>query len=64
MFVLAVAASNLARDMILLRTEFWIITVNLDIGDIEILFAYGREGRYLPIMRMLEDKISDEVPGY
>ena len=40
------------------------MTVNLDIGDIEIFFAYGGEGRYLPIIRMPEDEIPDEVPGY
>ena len=46
------------------KNEFWIMTVHLDIGDIEILFANGGEGKYLPIMRMPDDEIPDEVPGY
>ena len=48
----------------LLKSEFWITIVDLDIGVIKILFPYGREGRYLPIIRMPEDKIPEDVPGY
>ena len=49
---------------ILLRSEFWIMTENHQICDIEMLFAYGGEDRYLPIVRMSLDEIPLGVSGH
>ena len=34
-----------------------------DIGDVQILFVYGGEGRFIPIHRMTNDEMPDTVQG-
>ena len=48
---------------VLLKDEFWVTTEDHDISSVHILFVYGREGRYLPIVRMDPDEIPTNVPG-
>ena len=37
---------------VLLKDKFWITMVDLDLSHVHGLFAYGGEGRYLPIVHM------------
>ena len=57
--------SHILREPIavLLKDEFWVTTEDEDIGSIHILFVYGGEGRYLPIVRMAPDEMPPNVPG-
>ena len=48
---------------VLLKDKFWIMTTGLDLSNVHALFAYGGEGRYLPIVQMDLDEISSNVPG-
>ena len=49
---------------VLLKDEFWITTVYLEIANINILFAYGRgEDCYLPIVWMDPEQMPPNVPG-
>ena len=48
---------------VLLKDEFWVTTEDHDIGSVHILFVYGGEGRYLPIVRMAPDEMPPNVPG-
>ena len=48
---------------VLLKDKFWITTVDHDLSNVHALFAYGGEGRYLPIVHMDPDEMSPNVPG-
>ena len=48
---------------VLLKDKFWVTTEDHNISSVHILFAYGGEGRYLPIVRMDPDEMPTNVPG-
>ena len=48
---------------ILLKDKFWITTVEEDIGDVQMLFVYGGEGRFIPISRMTDEEMPDNIQG-
>ena len=48
---------------ILLKGEFWITTEEKDIGDVQMLFVYGGEGCFIPICRMTDEEMPDNIQG-
>ena len=49
--------------VILLKGEFWIMTEEEDIGDVQMLFVYGGEGHFIPICCMTDEEMPDTVQG-
>ena len=48
---------------VFLKDKFWIMTVDHDLSNVHALFAYGEEGRHLPIVCMAPDEMPLNVPG-
>ena len=49
--------------VILLKGEFWIMTEEEDIGDVQMLFVYGGEGHFIPTHHMTNNEMPDTVQG-
>ena len=49
--------------VILLKGEFWIMTEEEDIGDVQMLFVYGGEGHFIPICHMTNKEMPATVQG-
>ena len=47
---------------ILLKGEFW-ITMEEDIGDVQMLFVHGGEGHFIPIHCMTDEEMPDNIQG-
>ena len=39
------------------------MTEEEDIGDVQMLFVYGGEGRFIPICQMTDDEMPDDAQG-